>query len=92
MTIKIKRFDIAEHLETEEDIKMFLQEAAKNGNASEFVHALGPAARAKSMTDIANKVGVSRTSLYKSLEEDSNPSFLTVSKVLEAVGCQWSVC
>jgi len=91
MATKTKPFDIAQYLETEEDIKLFLQEVANTGTPSDFIRALGTAAKAKSMTEVAMSVGVSRTSLYKSLEEGSNPSFITINKVVEALGCQITI-
>jgi len=45
MSLKTKPFDVAEHLETQEDIKTFLQDAAE-GTPEEFIHALNTAARA----------------------------------------------
>lgn len=47
-------FDIAEHLNTDEDIRTFLQEVADTGDASDLVHAVGIAARAKGKTEMAN--------------------------------------
>jgi probable addiction module antidote protein len=52
-------------LNTDEDIRAFLQEVADTGDASDFVHAVGIAARAKGMTAVANNAGVSRASLLK---------------------------
>jgi probable addiction module antidote protein len=43
------------------------------------------------MTEVANATGLGRESLYKSLNEDGNPSFATVMKVLAAVGVQFRV-
>ena len=40
MGIKTKPFDIASFLETPEDIREFLQEAADTGTEAEFIHAL----------------------------------------------------
>lgn len=91
MTIKTKPFDIAEHLETEEDIRLFLEEASASGNASDFLHALNIAARAKGMTKVAERAGVTRASLYKSLSEGGNPRFETVSRIIEALGCHLAV-
>jgi len=54
--------------------------------ANEFVHALNTAARAKGMTEIAKKAGLTRASLYKSLAEGGNPRFETISKVSKALG------
>ncbi len=88
MTVKIERFDIAEHLETDEDIHEFLSEAITTGSESDFIHALGIAARAKGMSDIARSAQVTRASLYKSLSENGNPRFDTINKIVEALGCK----
>ncbi len=88
MSDKIIPFDIAEHLETEEDIREFLKEVANTGDASDFIHALNVAARAKGMTEVAKQAGVTRASLYKSLSENGNPRYETVSKIVEALGCK----
>lgn len=90
MSIKTKPFDVAEHLETQEDIKIFLQDAAK-GTPEEFVHALNTAARAMGMTEVAKKAGVTRSSLYKSLAYGGKPQFATISKVSEALGCKLAI-
>ena len=91
MTLKTKNFDIAEHLDTSEDIRGFLQEVAATGDESDFIHALNTAARAMGMTEVAKKAGVTRASLYKSLAEDGNPKFVTISKVTKALGCKLAV-
>ncbi|MFK5926183.1 MAG: putative addiction module antidote protein [Desulfuromusa sp.] len=88
--MKTRKFDIAEMLETEADIRGFLVEAAE-GTPEEFIHALNTAARAMGMTEVAKKAGVTRASLYKSLAENGNPNFKTISKVTEALGCKLKV-
>ena len=88
MTIKTKPFDIATHLETDEDVHIFLQEAAEMGSSSDYIHALNIAARAKGMTEVAKQAGATRASLYKSLSEDGNPGFETISRITEALGCK----
>lgn len=90
MTTKTRPFDAAEYLTTDEDIKFFLQDAAE-GTPEEFVHALNTAARAKGMTEVAKKAGVTRASLYKSLAEGGSPRFDTISKVAKALGCKLAV-
>ena len=80
-------FDIAEH-ETDDDIQNFLRESARYGDVSDFIHALSIAARAKGMTEVAKKSGVTRASLYKSLADDGNPRFDTIAKIVEALGCK----
>ncbi len=66
MTLKTRSFDVAEYLETDEDIHLFLQTAFEEGSEKEFVHALATAARAKGMTEVAQKAGLTRDSLSKS--------------------------
>ncbi|MEW7979454.1 MAG: addiction module antidote protein [Candidatus Sedimenticola endophacoides] len=91
MAAKIKPIDIAEHLETDDDIRVFLEEAATIGDAADFIHALNIAARAKGMSEVARQAGVTRASLYKSLADDGNPRFETISKIVSALGCHLAV-
>ena len=88
MKEKIMKLDIADHLKTDEDIREFLRESAANATTQELIHALNTAARAKGMTKTAQQVGVTRTSLYKSLAGNGNPEFETIAKVVEALGCK----
>jgi probable addiction module antidote protein len=88
MTETITPFDIAQHLETDTDIRDFLRETANTGDPSDFIHALNVAAKAKGMTELAKQAGVTRASLYKSLAEGGNPRFETIAKVVEALGCK----
>lgn len=85
--MSVKPFDIAEHLETDEDIRQFLEEAASTGETSDLIHALNIAARARGMSEVARQSGVTRASLYKSLSEDGNPRLDTISKIARAFGC-----
>jgi len=91
MPLKTKPFDIAEHLNTQEDIRDFLQEVAATGDEADFIHALNIAARAMGMTEVAKKAGVTRASLYKSLAEDGNPKFTTICKITKALGCKLAI-
>jgi len=91
MAIKTHVFDIAEHLDTDEDIREFLEDSVAHGDSSDFIHALSIAARAKGMTEVAKKAGVTRSSLYKSLSKNGNPRFETVSKIINALGCNLAV-
>jgi len=90
-TIKTTPFDAADYLETAQDIADFLAEAFQDGDAATIAHAIGTAARAKGMTQIAKDAGMSRESLYKALSADGSPQFSTVLKVLHALGVHLSV-
>ena len=91
MSTKTFPFDIAEHLQNDDDIRGFLSEVAATGDESDFVHALSIAAKAKGMTEIAKQAGVTRASLCKSLADGGNPRFDTISKVTKALGCKLAV-
>jgi len=63
----------------------------ETGDAQLVAHALGVAARAKSMSEIARKSGLSRESLYRSLSPTGKPEFGTVLSVLNALDLGLSV-
>jgi probable addiction module antidote protein len=86
--IKLRRWDSAEHLETESDMAHYLQASLEEaGDDAAFVaKALGTIARAKGMTQLARDTGMGRESLYKALSGEGNPSFATILKVTHALG------
>ena len=88
MTLKTKPFDVAEYLDTPEVIVAFLAETFKDGTPGEIAHALGTVARAKGMTEIAKRSGITREGLYKALSADGHPEFATILKVMAALGLE----
>lgn len=88
MTIKLRKWDSAEHLKTDEDMVTYLDACiAEAGDDAAFIaKALGNIARAKGVAQLARDTGLGRESLYKSLSEDGNPSFATILKVTRALG------
>ena len=84
--VKTKRWDPAEHLESEEDMAAYLEAALEDGDPALIAAALGDIARAQGMSQIAPKTGLGRESLYKALSPDGNPEFSTVLKVVRALG------
>lgn len=88
MTKTLKRWDSAEHLQTEEDIKLYLEACFEEaGDDAAFIaKALGNVAKARSMTQLAKDTGLGRESLYKALSGEGNPSFGTILKVVNALG------
>lgn len=79
-------WDMAEHLETEEDMAAYLEAALEEGDPPLIAAALGDIARAKGMTQIARETGLGRESLYKALSPEGNPEFATVLRVVRALG------
>jgi probable addiction module antidote protein len=84
--VKTKRWDPAEHLDSEEDMAAYLEAALEDGDPSLIAAALGDIARAQGMSHIARKTGLRRESLYKTLSPDGNPEFSTILKVVRALG------
>ena len=93
MAIKTTRWDSAEYLQTEEDIKLYLEACLEDGGEDPafLVHALGVVARAKNMSQLARDTGLTREGLYKALSPEGNPTFATVAKVAKALGYQLTV-
>lgn len=93
MTIKLRKWDRAEHLKTEDDMQAYLQAciAESNGDAAFITKALGNIAKAKGMTQLSKDTGLGRESLYKALSGDVNPSFDTVIKVVKALNLRLAI-
>jgi probable addiction module antidote protein len=89
--IDVRAWDVAEHLETEEDMAAYLDAALEDGDVAVIVAALGDIARAKGMSQIAREAGLGRESLYKALSTTGNPEFATILKVVRALGLQLHV-
>ena len=90
MTEAFTKWDVAEHLRTREDARLYLEACAEEdpGDGSLIRAALNDIARARNMSQLARDVGMSREGLYKALSEDGNPSFATVMRVTRALGLQ----
>jgi len=91
MALKLKKWDVAEHMDNEEFISEYLKAAFESGNIPEITRALADVARARNMADLAAKMGISRQGLYKTLSENGNPEFATIQKLITALGLQMSI-
>jgi probable addiction module antidote protein len=92
METKTAPYDVAEFLETPEEMAAYLEACIQesDGDAAFIAKALGDIARAKGMTQVARESGLSRESLYKALSGDRSPSFDRILKVISALGLQLS--
>jgi len=88
---KMIDFDIADYLDSKEAIREYLSQVLADGDTDELLRAMGHIARAKGMTEIAQKTGLGRESLYKTFQEGTNPRFETIVKVLDAFGMKLQV-
>jgi probable addiction module antidote protein len=88
MTEKLTTYDPANALVDDEEIAFFMADALETGDAAYIAKALGVVARAKGMTEIAQKTGLSREQLYRSFSERGNPTLKTTLAVMRALGIE----
>jgi probable addiction module antidote protein len=84
--LKTIPYDDAALLKNQKDIASYLEAALEDGDPRVIAAALGNIARAKGMSQLAQKAGLGRESLYKALSPDGNPEFSTILKVVRALG------
>ncbi|MBZ9600670.1 addiction module antidote protein [Phyllobacterium chamaecytisi] len=88
--IKLRKFDPVRYLDSEEMIEEYLLAACEEGSSSDIARTLGDIARARGITDLARKTGLTRQTLYKALSGEGNPELATITKVAEALGFRLS--
>ena len=85
-------FRAADHLKTEEEIAYYLEEMLSDGDPRVVPVALRTVADAVGgMTALAQKTGLSRETLYRTLSERGNPRLDTLAAILAAFGLRLSV-
>ncbi|WP_339691153.1 addiction module antidote protein [uncultured Parasphingorhabdus sp.] len=84
-------FDAAKYITEPGHVIELLNDALESGDAGYIANALGVVARSEGMTMIAEKSGVKRQALYRSLSEDGNPTLETLLGVLGAMNLQLAV-
>jgi probable addiction module antidote protein len=89
--IKTIPWDSAAYLKSDEDLAPYLEAVFEDGDPGLVAAALGDVARAKGMSQIAQRAGLGRESLYKALSTDGNPEFATVLRVMRALGLKIKV-
>ena len=82
----LKKFDVVEYLEDEEDIQAYLNAAIEEGDTKYFFKALGNIARSRNISQLSKDAGMSREGIYKALSGEGNPSFNTVARITKALG------
>jgi probable addiction module antidote protein len=89
--LKTYPYDSADFLKSEVDIGYYMAEVLKSDDPAYIAYGLGTVARARGMSKVAKKAGLSRESLYKALGPEGNPELGTVLKVMKALGLKLSV-
>ncbi|MBK8892430.1 MAG: putative addiction module antidote protein [Dechloromonas sp.] len=91
--LKLSRWDVVDHLKTDEDMALYLDACVEEdeGDGRLIRAALGDIARARGMTQLAKDTGLAREGLYKALSAEGNPEFATIMKVIKALGLKLHV-
>jgi probable addiction module antidote protein len=84
--MKITKWDLAESIETKEDVIAHLSVALEENDTEFLFEVLGSLARSKGIASIAKELNLNREALYRSLSHEGNPLFSTVLNVLNNLG------
>ncbi|WP_039761133.1 addiction module antidote protein [Bartonella queenslandensis] len=86
--MKITPFDSSKFFTSKAAQNELLKDAFESGDSRYIAHALGVIARAKGMTDISQKTGLTRESLYRSLSKKGDPRLSTLMGIVHALGLE----
>jgi probable addiction module antidote protein len=88
---ELPTFDMAEYLSDDEALAQYLSIVLAENDPAELAEALNTVARARGMSEIAERAGLTREALYKALRRGSKPRFDTIQRVCAALGLRFSV-
>ncbi|MCG6115119.1 MAG: putative addiction module antidote protein [Mesorhizobium sp.] len=91
MALKTSKWDVTEHLDSEEAIFAYIEAAFEDGDPKLIKHVLGDVARARGMSAMAKEAGVTREALYKALSDKGDPKLSTLLGVARALGVRLTV-
>ncbi|KAF1689092.1 addiction module antidote protein [Pseudoxanthomonas koreensis] len=91
MAVRVSTYDPATDLASDEAIATFMAGALETDDPGFIAHAIGIVARARGMSKIAHRTGLSREQLYRSFSEDGNPTLRTTLAVMKALGVELTV-
>ena len=84
--LKLAPFEAADYLDNEEVIAEYLTLALEDPDPDAFLVAVRDIAKARGMATIAERSGLGRESLYKTLRPGAQPRFETMRRLLDALG------
>ena len=88
---RTRPFDVADHLNTPEEVAAYLGAVLEEGDDKLLLVALRNVVKSKGFTKVAQEAGLRRETLYQSFSEDGNPRLSTVNGVLGHLGMRLSV-
>jgi probable addiction module antidote protein len=84
-------FDAADYLATPEQVAAYLDAMFEEGDPAVAMAALYDVLRSQGFAEITRRAGVSRESLYRTLQRGSDLKFTTLDKVLRSMGVRLAV-
>ncbi|WP_245597653.1 addiction module antidote protein [Psychromonas aquimarina] len=66
-------FNLFDYMDTQDEINAFLRECLEDDDPNVFVSALGHLVKKYGVTDVAEVAGLSRESLYKTINGNTQP-------------------
>lgn len=90
---KTMPYDVAAQLRTPKEVTAYLNAWLSDfpEDTTGFIRALGEIVKAKGITRITKESGLTRASLSRALGKNGKPSFITVVKVMRALGLRLRV-
>lgn len=89
--VRFKRFEASDFLKSEAAIEELLAAAMEDPNPDVFLAALGEVAKVRGIAAMAERSGLGRESLYKTLAPGSKPRYETICKLVDALGVKLTV-
>lgn len=89
--VRIRQFDVADHLNTPEEVAAYLDAVLEEGDDKLLLVALRNVVKSRGFAKVARGAGLRRETLYQSFSKDGNPRLSTVHGVLEQLGMRLSV-
>lgn len=83
-------YDAAEFLANEEEMQLYLN-AVMEEDPQLVLLALGEITRAKNISELSRKTGLSREGIYKALSGEGNPTFATIIKLISSLGLKLQI-
>ena len=86
--LKTYKFEASKYLKDEKDIAAYLNVAfEENGDdPTAIAEAFCTVAKARGMSKLARKIGMSRSTLYEALSGETHPEFATMLKIMRGLG------
>ena len=88
MSEQYQKFNPADYIKTDTDVRELLKAAADEdtGDGTVIRAALKYVARTQNMSALARDTGLNRGNLYDALSEDGNPTLSTLLKITHSLG------